>query len=461
MKRKFEVVFQEDSSSSGSRVDLLSLKEQLAEALGDSGPKYWELMSNFLIGKISMCEFENLIRNTFPKKEALIHNQLILGILKNAKMNDRPPPDQSNLGFGTNSGLYKKTKIENYGYELLQINEKGQKILAKIREESSDGKESESWKEFKQLVKSLSKADKRAIKSLAKKKFEDNSIDQAIKIFERIVLPIPSNKLPPTYALDLARGITSPLCYDTKSTPDKKSLQSRMVASALQHGLIGGVTDESVELLLYGLDVFSLILLYKQKCHLKNIASNMIYKIRSNRALGIPVKNAYYNNTNAYQTQPSSIKNNIGVSPAPRNGSLVNGTTPIYAKSPFLPSSFSTTPNPSNSTNIQRASTRICDLIYNSKQSLGLGDMLFSLNLNPFVTVENPYCLERGIVLASNQLVADSFEQHQIDLENKKSKRDNIESINKTNTRIKTQYERRYGPIIDVNISANSNNQSQ
>ncbi|OMJ07606.1 Transcriptional coactivator hfi1 [Smittium culicis] len=419
LKRKAENFEEENDSTQNkiSRIDLVEIRERLALALGDSGAKYWSMMSQFLLGKISMVEFEILLSDTLNDNN---------GILRNARSEEKPPEEKSNFIFGEKAKQLdesNKRKPDQFDYKL---------------------------------------------------KFEESPIDQAIRIFERVILPTPANKLPPAYALDLARGITSPLCYDTKSTPDKKSLHARMISSALQNGLVGGVTDESVELLLYGLD-----------CHLKNIASNMIYKIRSNRALGIPVKRATFQKSdltfkNEKEFELHQSNKGFNFSPAGKNSQ--GSWDGVFKKPKLIGRSYGIESIPRHST------TRLCDRIYNSKQTLQVGDLLFSLNLSPFVTVENPNCLEKGIVLASMQQVANSFmECNQPDQLNSGNRipsnyvpgikrlpkevletlRSNMAELNSTETgatgsgegplskkcRIRAQYERRFGSIINVNIN--------
>lgn len=40
------------------RLDVLSLKQQLAEALGDNGPSYWQALTDFVSGKLNRQEFD-------------------------------------------------------------------------------------------------------------------------------------------------------------------------------------------------------------------------------------------------------------------------------------------------------------------------------------------------------------------------------------------------------------------
>ncbi|PVU97042.1 hypothetical protein BB561_000800 [Smittium simulii] len=354
------------------RVELLDVKEQLVEAMGDSGKQYWLKLKAFIVGKLSMQEFESFFRDALVGENARIHNTLILNILKNANSKERPPNDVINSGFDHSKKrktLDSSEKLYRTEYQLLKVDRdlaianqnnsfKKQKVmLVKTERLLLDKIENPTWSNLKDIIKNMNKHDKKALKYLlSKKRIVESPIDQAIKMFERIVIPVPSNRLPPTYALDIAKGVVCSLCYDTKSTPDMKTLQARMVSIALQRGLVAGVTKDSVELLLYGLD-----------CHLKNIASNMISKVRSNRSIGIPVKNPFF------ETENKDV--------------IVDSKDFGFDKK----------------TKFARLSERICQ----SKNTLHLSDLLFSLDISPFIAVENPACLERGFSMLSNQEIAD------------------------------------------------------
>lgn len=40
------------------RQDVLLLKQQLAEALGENGPSYWQALTDFVCGKLNRQEFD-------------------------------------------------------------------------------------------------------------------------------------------------------------------------------------------------------------------------------------------------------------------------------------------------------------------------------------------------------------------------------------------------------------------
>ncbi|KAJ1817568.1 hypothetical protein LPJ56_002047 [Coemansia sp. RSA 2599] len=350
------------------RYQLTQLKEQLAEALGDDGPLYWSALRDFVQGRLNRQEFDFYAYLYLSGDKASLHNQFILATIHNAQSGRAPPEGERDEGFESR----KKRKADEDGDS--QGAERGASKRS-IKALLEDPK----WRYVKELVKSLNKGERRVIKSLLKRPdVTPEEAHAAIRSMKPVVLPLPASQLPQSYAMDIAKGITAPLVYDTKSTPDIESLSYRMVAIALEQGLSGGVTREAGELLLYALD-----------CHLKNIVSNMIYKTRSNRALGIPVRNARpidcsppsSFSPNARGADPSSSSSSAAVHQQP-SGAAMRPTT---------------------------GSLRLRERLYHSKSTLHLSDLVFSLEVSPSTTVEPPLCLERCANLMANQILAEDY----------------------------------------------------
>lgn len=51
-------VFPPPPTDKDGRQDVLLLKQQLAEALGDNGPSYWQALTDFVSGKLNRQEFD-------------------------------------------------------------------------------------------------------------------------------------------------------------------------------------------------------------------------------------------------------------------------------------------------------------------------------------------------------------------------------------------------------------------
>ncbi|KAJ2828083.1 hypothetical protein GGI24_002485 [Coemansia furcata] len=344
------------AAKSDERYQLPQLKEQLAEALGDDGPSYWSALRDFVQGKLNRQEFDFYAYLYLSGDKAGLHNQFILATIHNAQSGQAPPEGERSQGFeGRKKRKHEEDELGDGEDEAGDSRSSRRSVRALL--------EDPKWRYVKELVKSLNKSERRAIKTLFKQpNLTPDEALAAIRAMKPVVLPMSASQLPQSYSMDMAKGITAPLVFDTKSTPDIESLSYRMVSLALEQGLAGGVTRDAGELLLYSLD-----------CHLKNILSNMIYKTRSNRALGIPVSR-----TRAGDTWSSTLSD-------------------IHEPaSPVLSNTRPTT-----------GGLRLRDRLYQSKSTLHLADLIFSLTISPSTTVEPPVCIERCCNLMANQILAD------------------------------------------------------
>ncbi|KAJ2863544.1 hypothetical protein GGH94_003538 [Coemansia aciculifera] len=341
------------AAKSDERYQLTQLKEQLAEALGDDGPSYWSALRDFVQGKLNRQEFDFYAYLYLTGDKAILHNQFILATIHNAQSGHAPPEGERSQGFeGRKKRKHEEDEMGDGEDETGDSRSSRRSVRALL--------EDPKWRYVKELVKSLNKSERRAIKTLFKQpNLTPEEAHAAIRAMKPVVLPLSASQLPQSYAMDMAKGITAPLVFDTKSTPDIESLSYRMVSLALEQGLAGGVTREAGELLLYALD-----------CHLKNILSNMIYKTRSNRALGIPVSRSRADDS--WGSKINDIHEPLASTMRPTTGGL-----------------------------------RLRDRLYQSKDTLHLADLIFSLSISPSTTVEPPMCIERCGNLMARQNLAD------------------------------------------------------
>ncbi|KAJ2845485.1 hypothetical protein IWW36_004763 [Coemansia brasiliensis] len=382
------------NAKTDERYQLTQLKEQLAEALGDDGPAYWAALRDFVHGKLNRQEFDFYAYLYLTGEKAALHNQFIIATIHNAQSGQDPPEGERSRGF---EGRKKRKREEE--------NDDSQQNRRSIKALLEDPK----WRYVKELVKSLNKSERRAIKTLLKRpNITPEEAQRAIRSLKPVVLPMPAAQLPQSYAMDIAKGITAPLVYDTKSTPDIESLSYRMVAIALERGLPGGVTREGGELLLYALD-----------CHLKNIVSNMLYKTRSNRTLGIPVQTAL--------AEPA-------VEPV---------TLSAHSKHPAT------------------GGLRLRDRLYSSKTTLHLADLAFSLEISPSTTVEPPRCMERWGCLLANQVLAegsavDDEDEPSAAMDEDEDEDSGDNQQRRKARRLRARYERWFGPYVTVQCGNSS-----
>ncbi|KAI7827613.1 transcriptional coactivator Hfi1/Transcriptional adapter 1 [Gamsiella multidivaricata] len=206
------------------RQDVLLLKQQLAEALGENGPSYWQALTDFVSGKLNRQEFDFYANLYLSRKNAPLHNQFILANIHNAQK-DAPPPSKGSVGWG-------KGKRGKDGKLLKEKDPKRRKI--------------------KNQVLSLGKTERERIKALKHK--HSGMVKQKMKE-HRVSKPMAPTMSQQALVAEYNRGANAPLCFDSKELPDFESMKDRMTAVALENGLVGGIQEGAVELMLHALEV--------------------------------------------------------------------------------------------------------------------------------------------------------------------------------------------------------------
>jgi hypothetical protein len=87
-----------------SRVDLTILKSRLNGLLGEGNrEQYWKALKDYLHGRISKRELDDLADRVVGKKFCALHNQFIKGIHHNAQLSLPPPPQSVGPSSALNS----------------------------------------------------------------------------------------------------------------------------------------------------------------------------------------------------------------------------------------------------------------------------------------------------------------------------------------------------------------------
>ncbi|KAG0220760.1 transcriptional regulator of RNA polII, SAGA, subunit-domain-containing protein [Mortierella sp. GBAus27b] len=309
------------------RQDVLLLKQQLAEALGENGPSYWQALTDFVCGKLNRQEFDFYANLYLSRKNAPLHNQFILATIHNAQR-EAPPPSKGSDGW--NKGRRGKD--------------------GKIVKEKDPKK-----RKIKNQILSLGKAERERIKALKEQHKGSGMIKQKMKE-HRALKPMTPALSQPAQIAEYNRGAHAPLCFDSKELPDFELMKDRMTAVAMENGLMGGVQEGAVELMLHSLE-----------SHIKNIISNCIIKLRTNRALGITVPKRDLVVSAGQQQQPqTSISSSSAAGDQPSSSST----------------SYQASYN-SNNHNSKRTTT------------ITAKDLAFAIDISPNMLVENPVNVEK------------------------------------------------------------------
>ncbi|CAM0141746.1 hypothetical protein VKS41_007594 [Umbelopsis sp. WA50703] len=332
------------------RQDVLALKQQLADALGENGPLYWDSLREFITGKLNRQEFDYFAHQYVKKNNAHLHNAFILATIHNA-LSDAPPPlKQRAIGWAKR----KRGKDGTYRGAAYQGREHTQKRL-------------------KLDVMSLSRVDREKLKALLKHGGGDkiNLLrDKPLppRISKPPSLPFPAEQLPNHISHVFTRGLYAPLCITSKELPSADGLRPRMTSIAYENNLLGGVSEDVLEAMSLALEI-----------HIKAVISTTISKIRVNRTLG--PKCASIRSIIRKEARPlSSQEVDIG-SPGP--------SSPVNVSSYTLAS-----PAPGA---LQVKKDSITD-----KPFIATKDLAFALELSPYTLVETPLCAEKVTTLIND-----------------------------------------------------------
>ncbi|KAF9948246.1 hypothetical protein BGZ70_002301 [Mortierella alpina] len=332
------------------RQDVLLLKQQLAEALGDNGPSYWQALTDFVSGKLNRQEFDFYANLYLSRKNAPLHNQFILANIHNAQK-EAPPPSTRSVGWA-------KGKKDKDGKLLKEKDPKRRKI--------------------KNQVMSLGKAERERIKSLKEHHKNSGAVKHKVKE-HRSLKPLAPPIAQPGLLTEYNRGAYAPLCFDSKELPDFEAMKDRMTAVAMENGLMAGVQEGAVELMLHALE-----------SHIKSIISNCIIKLRTNRALGItvPKRDLVQSETHQHNTTLTSTA-----------AGSASGT---QAGSASLFENFGSSSHDSAMENAPAGDSSGYQASYNTgggnfkrTTTITAKDLAFAIDISPSMLVENPVNVER------------------------------------------------------------------
>ncbi|KAI7863954.1 transcriptional regulator of RNA polII, SAGA, subunit-domain-containing protein [Spinellus fusiger] len=208
------------------RQDVIALKQQLADALGENGQLYWDALRDFIVGKLNRQEFDFYASLYLSRQHAHLHNAFILSTIHNAQISVPPPSRDRAVGWA-------KRKRGKEG--------------ALDHDQGQDPRK----RKLKMDVMALSKTERDRLKMLVKTGDKDRLKPFVDTLLGPRVGQTPSLPLSPSFNADYARGLLAPLCSDLKELPNAQALHSRMTSSALENGLLGGVTEDTVHAMLF------------------------------------------------------------------------------------------------------------------------------------------------------------------------------------------------------------------
>ncbi|CDH52474.1 predicted protein [Lichtheimia corymbifera JMRC:FSU:9682] len=352
------------------RQDVLALKQQLADALGENGPLYWDALKDFVAGKLNRQEFDFYANLYLSRENAYLHNAFILSTIHNAQAAHPPPSKHRSVGWA-------KRKRGKDGSLL----------------DGSQDRDPQK-RRLKMDVMSLSKADRDRLKQLVKSGDKERLrpfVDQVLgpRISRVPPLPLPAEQLPQTFNSDYARGLLAPLCADLKELPGPETLRARMTSIALEQGLVGGVSEDVVSAMLFATESY-----------IKSAIANAISKRRVNRTIGVRMRKDT-DETRTMALEQMSLTASSTTAPSssiqkPSSSSSSSEQEPTKDVQMSEASNNATTKNEDEKSSITSSS------VDTPGDSISLRDLAFSFSVSPYVLVENPLSAERLTALLTD-----------------------------------------------------------
>lgn len=229
-----------------NRIQLEALIRDFQQKLGPNWDKYHELLTMFLVGKLSRTELVKIIGPLLTDGLLKYHNQFLLLNFANS-LQDSPLDFSSDLAQFWNKKNSKTKNVRSLQYE-----------------------------KFKQNIMGLPLKERRRIRNITKESGKKNKLSALITLTRHALLPkIPMiqdkeqqqlqvNNLV-QWQQDVVNGINTPLATTTYELPDVETLSRRVLMTMRENGLTGGVRAEFLEVLSLGLEA-----------HLKNIIDSAI-----------------------------------------------------------------------------------------------------------------------------------------------------------------------------------------
>lgn len=259
------------------RSQLEALIRDFQSKLGKDWEKYHELLTLFLVGKLSRSELVQIVGPMLKNGLIKWHNKFLLLNFANS-LQDSPVEFLSEL-----ASFWNKKNLKTKNVRLTQ------------------------YEKFKRNIMGLPLKERRRIRSITRDSGKRNKINASITLTRQALLPkIPMiqdkeqqqlqvNNLV-QWQQDVVNGINAPLAATSYELPDSENLSRRVLMTMREHGLTGGVNTQVLEMISLGLE-----------SHLKTILEN---------AIDVSRYREHKYNSNDFLLPKDDI---------PENGSMLNG----------------------------------------------------------------------------------------------------------------------------------------
>ncbi|AOW02851.1 transcriptional regulator of RNA polII, SAGA, subunit-domain-containing protein [Yarrowia lipolytica] len=228
-------------SSSASRLQVDDMMTAFQKQLGPNWERYRDVLTHFLVGRLSRHELQEALDGILDRSMVKMHNQFLLANLCNSL---RAAPADGATGRMTSWS--RKRGRGGAGAQKV----KGDTQMAQLKKE----------------VLSLPPRERKRIKAITREAGKKGYISSTIINTRQAMLPrIPfvqdkdqvgkqGNTV--TWTQDIIHAYQTQLATESRELPDADHLRSRMIGIALEHGVLGGLGQNVVELIQVGLEYY-------------------------------------------------------------------------------------------------------------------------------------------------------------------------------------------------------------
>lgn len=241
------------------RADILDLKAELAQALGEKQDEYWQHLKAFIKAKCDRQSLDTAAAKLLSSQQhRSLHNKFIRAILFNVRVDVPPPPIDD---------TYQGVEVSIDGHQSQQEQSKHQ-LEIRVKQQLASYARPEELLRFQQF----GSVNGPHVGVHAKDTWKPfNQVSLSTRTFKRPKL------VNQRASMDIERGLAAPLCSEILALPEFALLKCRILAITRQEGLKGAdVSDEVVYLMSKGVETY-----------LQSILSDCIQKIRTGRNRGV------------------------------------------------------------------------------------------------------------------------------------------------------------------------------
>lgn len=242
----------------GRNLEFHQLIREFQSKLGPKWDKYSEILSAYLIGRLSRAELLHSLKPILSNQQTYkLHNKLLLLNLANSINGNSPANNSAN-----------------------EITPEFSIFWNRRQQTKSKNVRSSQYEKFKLNIMGLSIRERRRIKSITRDGGKKGKLNAFITLTRHALLPkIPmiqdkdqqllqiSNIV--QWQQDVVNGINAPVATENYELPDYDLLLRRILMTMREHGLTGGLNPQVLEMVMLGLE-----------SHLKNLMESAIDTIR-------------------------------------------------------------------------------------------------------------------------------------------------------------------------------------